>query len=172
MIATIAIAFLISLGIALVLFLGVKGVYAHFSPEALHIIVAVLVILGSTVAGTVALSSGKALRYVTSLEEGAKDLTGQADALQEEYGLSGYGISASDLLDGYVQGTADVAKSKLKRARTLSIVVMAVLNVLLLLFLANAGSKKKASYSYSSSDDDNLDDLGSSSSFDDDLDLD
>lgn len=172
MIANIAIAFLISLGIALVLFLGVKGVYARFSPGAVHIIVAVLVILGSTVAGTVALSSGKALRYVVSLEQGAKNLTGQADALQEEYGLDGYGISASGILDGYVQGTADTVKSKLKRAKTLSIVVMAVLNVLLLLFLANAGSKKKASYNYSSSNDDDLDDLGSSSSFDDDLDLD
>lgn len=172
MIANITIAFLISLGIALVLFLGVKGVYARFSPEALHILIAVLVILGSTAAGTVALSSGKALRYVVSLEEGAKNLTGQADALQEEYGLSGYGISASGILDGYVQGTAAAAKSKLKRAKTLSIVVMVVLNVLLLLFLANAGSKKNASRRYYSSDDDDLDDLGSSSSFDDDLDLD
>lgn len=171
MFANIATAFLISLGIALVLFFVTKGVYSRFSPQALHILVAVLAITGSTVAGTVAISSGKAYKYVVSLEEGAKSLTGQADALQNQYGLDSYGISASGVLDGYVTGTAAAAKRKLTRTRTLSIVVMAVLNLLLLLFLLNAGSKaaSRSRALYSSTDDD-LDDLGSSSSFDIDLD--
>ncbi len=171
MFANLAIAFLISLGIALALLLGVKGFYARFSPEMLHILVAALTIAGSTAAGTVALSSHKALKYVASLESGAKNVTEQVDALQGEYGLDSYGISASGLLNGYVEGTAAAAKSKLKRARTLSIVVMAVLNLLLLLFLLNAGSKaaSRSCALYSSTDDD-LDDLGSPSSFDLDLD--
>lgn len=172
MFANIAIAFLISLGIALALLLGVKGFYARFSPEMLHILVAALAIAGSTAAGTVALSSHKALKYVASLESGAKNVTEQVDALQGEYGLDSYGISASGLLNGYVDGTAAAAKSKLKRARTLSIVVMAVLNLLLLLFLANAAGKVASSYSRSYDTDDDLDDLGSSSSSFDDLDLD
>lgn len=171
MFANIAIAFLISLGLALALLLGVKGVYARFSPEMPHILVAALVIAGSTAAGTVALSSHKVLKYVAGLESGAKNVTEQVDALQGEYGLDSYGISASGLLNGYVEGTAEAVKSKLTRARTLSIVVMAVLNLLLLLFLANAGSKAASSYSRSYDGDDDLDDLDSSSSLDD-LDLD
>ena len=173
MFANIAIAFLIALGIALVLFLVVKGIYSRFSPEALHILVAALVIAGSTVAGAVAITSGKAFQYVVALEKGAKQMTGQVDDLQGEYGLDRYGISASDIADGYVEGAADLAKSKLRRARTLSYVVMAVLNVLLFLFLLNAGSKATSwrSRQRSSDDLDDLDDLGSSSSFDD-LDLD
>lgn len=166
MFSNIAIAFLISLGIALVLFLVVKGIYSRFSPEALHILVAALVIVGSTVAGAVAITSGKAFKYVVSLEQGAKQLTGQVDDMQGEYGLDRYGISASDLADGYVEGAAYVAKSKLKRTRTLSYTVMAVLNVLLFLFLLNAGSKTSRSRQRSSDDLDDLDDLGSSSSFD------
>lgn len=170
MFANLAIAFLISLGIALTLFFVAKGVYSRFSPQALHMLVAILAITGSTVAGTVALSSSKAYNYVVSLEEGARNLTGQADALQSQYGLTPYGISASGVLDGYVKGTAATAKRKLARTRTLSLVIMAVLNLLLLLFLLNAGSKaaSRSCALYSSTDDD-LDDLGSPSSFDLDL---
>lgn len=173
MFANIAIAFLISLGIVLVLLFAVKGIYSRFSPETLHIVLAALVILGSTAAGTAALSSHKALQYVAGLESGALNVTEQVDALQGEYGLDAYGISASGLVNGYVEGAATAAKSKLKRARTLSIVVMAVLNLLLLLFFANAGSKAGSSSrgGYSVDDDDDFDSLGSSSSLDD-LDLD
>lgn len=173
MLANAATAFLISLGIALVLFLVIKGLYSRFSPEALHILVAVLAIAGSTVAGTVAISSGKALRYVASLEQGAKQMTGQVDALQNEYGLDRYGISPAELANGYVDGAASLAKNKLGKTKTLSFVVMGVLNLLLALFLFNSGSKSRTAKSgYSASDDpDDLDDIGSSSSFDD-LDLD
>ncbi len=169
MFSNIAIAFLISLGIALVLFLVVKGIYSRFSPETVHILVAALAVVGSTVAGTVAISSGKAYQYVVSLEEGAKNMVGQVDDLQREYGLDRFGLSVSDMAGGYVKGTADVAKSKLKRARTLSITVMAVLNVLLLLFLLNAGSKavSRRSRQRYSDDLDDLEDLGRSSSLDD-----
>ena len=170
MFANIAIAFLISLGIVLALLLGVKGFYARFSPETLHILVAALVIAGSTAAGTVALSSHKALRYVASLESGAKNVTEQVDALQGTYGLDSYGISASGLLNGYVEGTAAAVKGKLTRARTLSLVVMAVMNLLLLLFLANAGSKAGASYSHRSYEEDDDMDAGSGGSYDWDLD--
>ena len=83
------------------------------------------------------------------------------------------GISASDLADGYVEGTASFVRGKLVRAKTLSIVVAIVLNVLLGLFLLNAGSKcrRRSSYSSGMEDTEDLDDVGSSSSFDD-LDLD
>lgn len=173
MFANAATAFLISLGIALVLLFVVKGLYSRFSPGTLHILVAVLAITGSTVAGTLAISSGKALRYVESLEQGAKQMTGQVDALQNEVGLDRYGISAAELANGYVDGAASLAKNKLGKTRTLSFVVMGVLNLLLALFLFNAGSKSRtAKNSYSASDGlDDLDDIGSSSSFDD-LDLD
>lgn len=167
MFSNIAVAFLASLGIALVAFFVVKGIYSRFSPEILHFLFIVLVILGSTVAGAIAITSGKAYRYVVSLEKGAKNLTGHVDDLQGEYGLDRYGISASDIADGYVEGAADVAKSKLGRTRTLSYTVMAVLNVLLFLFLLNAGSKAVSSRSRqrSSDDLDDLDDLGNSLSF-------
>lgn len=173
MFANIAIAFLISLGIALVLFFVAKGLYSRFSPQILHILVAVLVISGSTVAGTVAVTSQKALGYVASLEAGAQNITGQMDDLQAQYGLDRYGISATEIAGGYVGGAAAIAKSKLGRARTLSIVVMVVLNILLGLFLVNAGSKVRGRKSYYSGSDDmeDLDDLGTSSSLDD-LDLD
>ena len=176
MFASIAIALLLSLGIALVLLFVTKGVYPRFSPQALHIIVAAFVIMGSTAAGAVALVSSKALGYVDSLEAGAKNVTGQVDAVQNQYGLDVLGISASDLADGYVEGTASFVRGKLVRAKTLSIVVAIVLNVLLGLFLLNAGSKcrRRSSYSSGMEDTENLDDLddvGSSSSFDD-LDLD
>ena len=173
MLANIATAFLISLGIALVLFLVVKGLYSRFSPQALHILVAVLVIAGSTVAGTVAISTGKTLRYVASLEQSGKQMTGQLDALQDEYGMDRYGISAADIADGYVDGAVSLAKGKLGKTRTLSFVVMGVLNLLLALFLFNAGSKFRPARSSSSGLDgpDDMDDIGSSSSFDD-LDLD
>ena len=173
MFANIAIAFLISLGIALVIFLVVKGLYSRFSPEALHILIAILAILGSTVAGTVAITSSKAYKYVLSLETGAKQVMSQADMAMQQFDLDQYGLSASAIADGYVSGTADIAKSKLSRARTLSIVIMVVLNLLMTLFLLNAASKGSARHSRnrSSIDDDDLDDLGSSTSFDD-LDLD
>ena len=176
MFASTAIALLLSLGIALVLLFVTKGVYPRFSPQALHILVAALVIVGSTVAGTVAITSDRALHYVNSLEAGAKNVTGQVDAVQNQYGLDVLGISASDLADGYVEGTASFVRGKLVRAKTLSIVVAIVLNVLLALFLLNAGSKCRRRSSYSSGmedteDLDDLDDVGSSSSFDD-LDLD
>ena len=176
MFASTAIALLLSLGIALVLLFVTKGVYPRFSPQALHILVAALVIVGSTVAGTVAITSNRALHYVNSLEAGAKNVTGQVDAVQNQYGLDVLGISASDLADGYVEGTASFVRGKLVRAKTLSIVVAIVLNVLLALFLLNAGSKCRRRSSYSSGmedteDLDDLDDVGSSSSFDD-LDLD
>jgi len=173
MFSNIAIAFLISLGIALVLFLVVKGIYSRFSPETLHILVASLAIVGSTIAGAVAISSGKGIRYVVFLEEGAKEMAGRVDDLQKEYWLDRYGISASDIASGYVEGAADVAKSKLRRTRTLSIAVMAVLNGLLFLFLLNAGSKAVSwrSRQRNADDLDDLDDVGRSSSFDD-LDLD
>ena len=176
MFASIAIALLLSLGIALVLLFVTKGVYPRFSPQALHILVSALVIVGSTVAGTVAITSDRALHYVNSLEAGAKNVTGQVDAVQNQYGLDVLGISASDLADGYVEGTASFVRGKLVRAKTLSIVVAIVLNVLLGLFLLNAGSKCRRRSSYSSGmedteDLDDLDDVGSSSSFDD-LDLD
>lgn len=176
MFASTAIALLLSLGIALVLLFVTKGVYPRFSPQALHILVSALVIVGSTVAGTVAITSDRALHYVNSLEAGAKNVTGQVDAVQNQYGLDVLGISASDLADGYVEGTASFVRGKLVRAKTLSIVVAIVLNVLLALFLLNAGSKCRRRSSYSSGmedteDLDDLDDVGSSSSFDD-LDLD
>ena len=176
MFASTAIALLLSLGIALVLLFVTKGVYPRFSPQALHILVAALVIVGSTVAGTVAITSDRALHYVNSLEAGAKNVTGQVDAVQNQYGLDVLGISASDLADGYVEGTTSFVRGKLVRAKTLSIVVAIVLNVLLGLFLLNAGSKCRRRSSYSSGmedteDLDDLDDVGSSSSFDD-LDLD
>jgi len=176
MFASTAIALLLSLGIALVLLFVTKGVYPRFSPQALHILVSALVIVGSTVAGTVAITSDRALHYVNSLEAGAKNVTGQVDAVQNQYGLDVLGISASDLADGYVEGTASFVRGKLVRAKTLSIVVAIVLNVLLGLFLLNAGSKCRRRSSYSSGmedteDLDDLDDVGSSSSFDD-LDLD
>lgn len=172
MFANISIAFLLSLGIALVLFFVAKGLYSRFSPGVLHLLVAVLAISGSTVAGTVAITSNRALDYVESLESGARNITGQVDALQSQYGLERYGISASDIANGYVEGAASLAREKLGRARTLSIVVAVVLNILLGLFLVNAASKagrSKSSYSYSDSDD--LEDLDTSSSLDD-LDLD
>ena len=103
MFASIAIALLLSLGIALVLLFVTKGVYPRFSPQALHILVAAFVIMGSTAAGAVALVSSKALGYVDSLEAGAKNVTGQVDAVQNQYGLDVLGISASDLADGYVE---------------------------------------------------------------------
>ena len=176
MFASTAIALLLSLGIALVLLFVTKGVYPRFSPQALHILVSALVIVGSTVAGTVAITSDRALHYVNSLEAGAKNVTGQVDAVQNQYGLDVLGISASDLADGYVEGTTSFVRGKLVRAKTLSIVVAIVLNVLLGLFLLNAGSKCRRRSSYSSGmedteDLDDLDDVGSSSSFDD-LDLD
>ena len=173
MFSIIAIAFLISLGIALVSFLVVKGIYSRFSPETLHILVASLAIVGSTIAGAVAISSGKAFRYVVALEDGAKKMAGQVDDVQKAYGLDLYGISVSDIAGGYVEGAADLAKSKLRRARILSITVIAVLNVLLFLFLLNAGSKAVSWRSRQRDPDDldDLDDVGGSSSFDD-LDLD
>jgi predicted PurR-regulated permease PerM len=173
MFASIAIALLLSLGIALVLLFVTKGVYPRFSPQALHILVAAFVIMGSTAAGAVALVSSKALGYVDSLEAGAKNVTGQVDAVQNQYGLDVLGISASDLADCYVEGTASFAREKLVRAKTLSIVVAIVLNALLALFLLNAGSKcrRRSSYSSGMEDTEDLDDVGSSSSFDD-LDLD
>ena len=97
----------------------------------------------------------------------------QVDDVQKAYGLDLYGISVSDIAGGYVEGAADLAKSKLRRARILSITVIAVLNVLLFLFLLNAGSKAVSWRSRQRNPDDldDLDDLGRSSSFDD-LDLD
>ena len=173
MFSNIAAAFLISLGIALVVLLVVKGLYARFSPELLHLLVAGMVVAGSTVACASALTGSKALKYVNYLEKSAKGITGQVDAAAAELALDRYGISAKEIADGYVSDAASLAKSKLKKTRTLSVIIMVVLNLLLLLFLLNAGSKA-ASYhkSRSSSLDDELDDFDNpgSSSFDDDFD--
>lgn len=185
MFSNIAIAFLISLGIALVLLLVVKGLYSRFSPELLHLLVAVLVVAGSTIAGAAALTSNKALKYVNYLEKSAKDITSQVDAAGAELALDRFGISAKELADDYVSDASSFAKGKIKKTRTLSVVIVVVLNLLLLFFLLDAGSKaashhKSASHhkrSFSSTDDDfgdvngldDFDNLGGSS-FDDDLD--
>ena len=169
MLANIFVAFLVSLGIALVIFLVVKGLYARFSPEILPVLIAILAVLGSTVAGTVVISSTKAYKYVLALETGAKQVTSQADMAMQQFDLDLYGLSASDIADGYISGAAGVAKRKLSRVRILGIVVIAVLNLIMTLFLVNAAGKGSARRhgTHSSADEDDLDDLDTSTSFDD-----
>lgn len=174
MFANIATAFLVSLGIALVIIFIVKGVYSRFSLEILHVLVTVLAVLGSTVALTVAISSGKVYKYVVSLEEGAKNMTGQVEAMQSEYGLDRYGLSIADLADGHVEGAVSFVKTKIERARRLSIIVALVLNSFFAFFLLNAGNKARYYRRPSSGSEDQLNDLEITGGFSlfDDLDLD
>jgi len=174
MFANIATAFLVSLGIALVIIIIVKGVYPRFSFEIRPVLVMAFAVLGSTLALTVAISSGKVYKYVVSLEEGAKNMTDQAEVMQSEYGLDRFGLSVAGFADGYVDGTASFVKTKLEWSRTLSIIVTLVLNSLLAVFLLHAGKKARYYRRPSSGADDLLNDLEVSggSSLLDDLDLD
>lgn len=172
MFANIATSFLISLGIAIVMFVAVKVLFTRFSPELLHVLVAALVIAGSTISGTVAVTSRNICHYISSLEGTARDIAEQADAVQSVYGLDRYGISASDIVGGTAGGAVAKVKGKLRTTQTLSIMVMVVLNLLLLVFLANSGSKssscKRKNYAV---EDDDLDGFeGESSIYDIDLD--
>ena len=166
----IAVAFLVSLGIALLLILGVKVVYSRYYPNALHILVLVLVVVGSTVAGTVAITSGKAFKYIVSLEDGTEKIAGQIGVLQNKYGQQNRcGVPAYAMAGDYLRDTAQIAKSRLGKTRNISVVVMMVMNSLLALFLFNAG-RKTHSVESCSSDAESLDDYDVSSSLDD-LDL-
>ena len=171
MFANIAIAFLVSLGVALVIFVVAKLCFARFQAQILHVLVAALVVVGSTVAGTVAITGKNVSGYIASVEKQAQGLTERVDAVQNQYGLDRFGISVSDIAKGTAGEAVSKAKGRIKTAQVLSLAVIVSLNVLLLAFFVHSGRKAGSYKRKYDSDEDNLDDFDGASSFDD-LDLD
>ncbi|WP_413854830.1 hypothetical protein [Candidatus Ruminimicrobium bovinum] len=179
MFSVVSIASLISLGVVLAVFFAAKIVRPGISFESIHYVLAALVFLFSTVAGSMALVNVDAKK---ALDEKIIEPTSHVSELPEKMHkvLSVWRIfdsrvpdlieSLPNRIDSLMDERVAPARAKLNRAIWIHSIVFVLINILFFVILISSGGRSRRYSDESDSRFDDLDDFspsGTGYSFDD-----